>query len=116
MASARTGRARSVFVVIAFGVAGFRSVFSFFVENRLGDDIFFHGPVSEIEQTAAFAAKREVGVGRGVHRLAADWALIFHVGGAALNWIRWRSAWIVAALGRKRTGVGAARERKRRAE
>ena len=46
---------------------------------------------AKIEQAAAFAAKREVGVGRGVDRFAANWALIFHGGGAALDWIRWRS-------------------------
>src|SRR5579871_6282072 len=78
MASERTGRACSVLVVITFGLAGFRSVFSFFVEHRLGNHVFFRGPVSEVEQAAAVAAKREVRVDCGVHRLAADWALVFH--------------------------------------
>src|SRR5712692_11137674 len=33
---------------------------SFFVENRVGDHIFFAGPVAQVAVPAALAAKREV--------------------------------------------------------
>src|SRR5579872_79308 len=78
MASAKSGRAASGFVVIAFSLAGFRGFFSFLVEERFGNHVFFRSPVSQVHQPAALAAKREIRIDRGIHRLAANGAMVLH--------------------------------------
>src|SRR6266566_8529353 len=77
-ASANNGRATSGFAVITFSLVGFRSFFSFLVEERFGDHIFFRSPVPQVQQPAALAAKREIGMDRGIHRFAANRAMVLH--------------------------------------
>jgi hypothetical protein len=50
-----------------------------FVEYGFADYVFFAGPGAEVEEFAAFAAEREVGVGVGVRGLLANWTVVFHV-------------------------------------
>jgi hypothetical protein len=50
----------------------------FFVEDRVGNNIFFTGPVSEVKIAAACAAEGEVDVRLGVGRLLADGANVSH--------------------------------------
>jgi hypothetical protein len=49
-----------------------------FVKSRTGDFVFLGGPVAQIEEAAALAAKREVGVAFGIGGLLANRALVFH--------------------------------------
>src|ERR1700737_151141 len=49
-----------------------------FVEYGLRDDIMLAGPVAEVEQTAAFAAKRELGMLGRVRSCFADGAVVNH--------------------------------------
>jgi len=49
------------------------------VDGGLADDVFLAGPVAEVEELAAFAAKRKFRDGLGVRRLFADGAAEFHV-------------------------------------
>src|SRR6267143_4421627 len=91
MTSARRGFSRrasgvaaaSVFAVIRFvqikydGLAVAPGEF-FLVENRIGDDVFFAGPISQVAPTAALAAKRKIRVNRGVGLNFADGAFVFH--------------------------------------
>src|SRR6266850_178091 len=94
MTSARRGfsspasGAASVFAAIRFvqikddglGVAlgDFR-----FIENRIGDDVFFAGPVAQVALPAALAAKRKVCMNRGVGLDFTNGASVFH--GAAVS-------------------------------
>jgi hypothetical protein len=50
----------------------------FFVEDRIGNDILFTRPVSEVKIAAACAAEGKVGVRLGVGWLLADGAKVFH--------------------------------------
>jgi hypothetical protein len=50
----------------------------FFVKGRAGNFVFLGGPIAQIEQAAALAAKREVGVALGVGRFLADGTVVFH--------------------------------------
>ena len=61
---------RSVSFVIRFLAGIFRRGF---VDHRLADHVFLAGPVAQVEQLAALAAKGEFGVRVGVGGLAADW-------------------------------------------
>jgi hypothetical protein len=61
-----------------FSLLGFRSLFSFFVKERLGYHVFFGGPVSQVQQPATLAAKREIPVGLGIHGFAANRAVMLH--------------------------------------
>jgi hypothetical protein len=63
------------------GVIGIRQIHQFFVifvENGLGHDIFFRRPVSQIPRAAPLAAKREVGVVRGIRRRFANRTTVLH--------------------------------------
>src|SRR6516225_1408701 len=51
---------------------------SFLVEDRIGNDVFFAGPVSEVQVAAACTAEGEIGVRLGVGRFLADRAAVFH--------------------------------------
>src|SRR5215469_2214326 len=51
---------------------------SFFVEDRIGNDVLFAGPVSEVQVAAACTAEGEIGVRLGVGRFLADGAGVFH--------------------------------------
>src|SRR6516165_9727664 len=72
----------SVDGVIGFWLAlrrsalGFRSFF--LVENGIGDDVFFGGPVAKVEQPAALAAEGEFSVAGRIRGLFADGADVFH--------------------------------------
>src|ERR1700730_659312 len=51
------------------GVIGFGRIVGLvviFAENRLGNDIFFGGPVAEVAHAATLAAKRKIGVHLGI--------------------------------------------------
>ena len=50
-----------------------------FVYHWLADYVFLAGPGAEIEQFAALAAKRELGIRVRVGRLLANWTVEFHV-------------------------------------
>src|SRR6266850_3453791 len=50
----------------------------FLIENRVGDDVFFAGPISQVALPAALAAKRKVRMDRGVGLGFADGAFVFH--------------------------------------
>src|SRR5713226_5650304 len=71
--AAAGGAAASVFGLIR--VRFFRRRF---VNDRLGNDVAFGGPVAKIQQTAALAAKREVGMLGRVRGGFADWAVVRH--------------------------------------
>src|SRR5260370_34788466 len=49
-------------VVAVMGLGRIVGLVVIFAENGLGNDIFFGGPVAEVAQAAALAAKGEVGV------------------------------------------------------
>src|SRR5271165_3676764 len=49
-----------------------------FVEDGLGDQVFFRGPVAEVAVAAAFAAKREVAVHRRISRCFANRTFMKH--------------------------------------
>jgi hypothetical protein len=70
-------------LVITFSLVSFRSFVPFLVEKRLGDDVSLGGPVPEVQQAAALAAKREIRMNLGIHRLAANGAVMFHGGNDA---------------------------------
>src|SRR5271170_7876399 len=59
---------------------GFTRRFNFFefvfVEDGIGDHIFFRGPVAEVAVAAAFAAKREVAMHRRVCKRFANWTFM----------------------------------------
>ncbi len=48
------------------------------VERRFGDAIFFGGPVAEVQNAAAVAAKREVRMRLRIRRILASRAMPFH--------------------------------------
>src|SRR6267142_3799820 len=91
MTSARRGlssrvsgaAAASVFAVIRFvqikhdGLAVAPGEF-FLIENRIGDDVFFTGPISQVALPAALAAKRKILMNSGVGLNFADGAFVFH--------------------------------------
>src|ERR1700747_2185883 len=52
----------------------------FFVEDRIGNDVLFAGPVSEVKIAAACATEGEVSIRLGVGRFLADGAVVFHLG------------------------------------
>jgi hypothetical protein len=60
----------------AIAIGGF-----FFVEDGIGNDVLFAGPIPEVQIAAAFAAKGKVGVRLGVGGLLADGADVFHGSG-----------------------------------
>ena len=66
----------SVFAVIFVGVlVGAVEIFEeSIVYGGLADDVFLAGPVAEVEELAAFTAKRKFRDGRGVRGLFADGA------------------------------------------
>ena len=74
-ASAPDGTA-SVFSVIRVSVEVFGERF---VNHGLADHVFFAGPGAEVQQFAALAAEREVGVSARVGWLAANGTLKFHI-------------------------------------
>src|SRR6266446_5233050 len=94
MTSARRGfpspasAAASVFAVIRFvqikddGLAVAPGDFCL-IENRIGDDVFFAGPIAQVAFPAALAAKRKVRMNRGVGLNFADAAFVFHEIGAS---------------------------------
>src|SRR5215469_1557323 len=51
---------------------------SFLVEDRIGNDVLFAGPISEVQVAAACTAEGEIGVRLGVGRFLADRAAVFH--------------------------------------
>src|SRR5437764_6423314 len=60
---ARVGAGMSVVsVVVVIGIRQIDQLFVIFVENRLRDDIFLGGPISQIPVAAPLAAKREIGI------------------------------------------------------
>src|SRR5260370_2826146 len=61
-----------------FGLIRIRFFGRRFVNDRLGNDVAFGGPVAEIQKAAALAAKREVGMLGGVRGGFADWAMVRH--------------------------------------
>jgi hypothetical protein len=68
-----------VFEVEDYGFAGLVEFLEVvFVEDGVGDYIFFGGPVAEIAVAAALAAEREVGVLGGVGGSFADRAFMLH--------------------------------------
>src|SRR5271163_4186698 len=69
------------------------------VVGRIADDVFFAGPVAEVEEFAAFAAERKFRVGVGVRRLSADGAAEFH---AVKNTAKCRVMCMVVAESRAR--------------
>jgi len=66
----------SVFSVIRVSVEIFGEGF---VDNGFADYVFLAGPSAQIEQFAALAAERELGVRVRISRLLANWAMEFHV-------------------------------------
>src|SRR5438105_21914 len=77
MESASTGREASVFVIVALSLIRFRFV-PFLIEKGFRHHVFFRGPIPQVQQPATLAAKREFGIGRGVHRFAANGAVVLH--------------------------------------
>src|SRR6516165_9774848 len=51
---------------------------SFLVEDRIGNDVFFAGPISEVQVAAACTAEGEIGVHLGFGRFLADGAAVFY--------------------------------------
>jgi len=75
-----------VFEVEDYGFAGRVDFFEVvFVEDGVGDYVFFGGPVAEIAVSAALAAEGEIRVLQGVGGSFADWAFVLHVRGP---WVR----------------------------
>ena len=71
-----------VFEVEDYSFAGrFDFLDVIFVENGVGDYIFFGGPVAEVAVAAALAAEGEVGVLGRVGGSFADGAFVLHVRG-----------------------------------
>jgi len=69
----------SVLVVVIVVTGARVRVFVFrFVEDWIADYVFFARPVAEIEEAAAFAAERKIGVCFGVGRFVADGTAVFH--------------------------------------
>src|SRR5947209_4733549 len=62
----------------AFGFIRVRFFGRRFVNDRLGNNVAFGSPVAKIQQAAALAAKREVGMLGGVRGDFADWAVVRH--------------------------------------
>jgi hypothetical protein len=67
-------------LVITFSLVRLRSFVSFLVEERFGDNIFLRSPVSQVQKPAALAAKREIPIDVGIHRFAANGAIMLHGG------------------------------------
>src|SRR6266403_171354 len=73
--------AASIFAVIMFfqikddGVAAALDDF-FFIENRIGDDVLFAGPIAQVALPAALAAKGKVRMNRGVRLNFTDGAFV----------------------------------------
>jgi hypothetical protein len=65
-------------LVITFSLARLRSFVSFLVEERFGDNVFLRCPVSQVQKPAALAAKREIAIDVGIHRFAANGAIMLH--------------------------------------
>src|SRR5215472_4009874 len=51
---------------------------SLLVEDRIGNDVLFAGPISEVQVAAAGTAEGEIGARLGVSRFLADGAAVFH--------------------------------------
>src|SRR6266571_2136057 len=49
-----------------------------FIKDRLGDDVLFAGPVTQVLQTAALAAEGKMRVYRRIGRRFANWAFVRH--------------------------------------
>src|ERR1700733_2597531 len=59
---------------------GWRGIFrGVFVDHRLRDNVLFAGPITEIENAAALAAKWKISVGFRVGGLLADGTSVLHV-------------------------------------
>src|SRR4051812_33126919 len=67
-----------VSVVVVIGIRQIDQLFVIFVENRLRDDIFLSGPISQIPVAAPLAAKREIGILLGIRRSLTNWATMLH--------------------------------------
>src|SRR5580704_2929219 len=68
-------------LVFVHGLLFFWILFCFefaHVKNRFGYDVLLRGPVAEIADAAALAAKREVRASLGIGRRFANWAAMFH--------------------------------------
>src|SRR5208337_2627336 len=71
------------------GAIGFEDFF--FVEDRLGNDIFFRGPGAEIEEAATLRTEGEILMLCRVSWLLADGAAVFHIKGRVLPHTAWLS-------------------------
>src|SRR5208337_2969217 len=71
------------------GAIGFEDFF--FVEDRLGNDIFFRGPRAEIEEAAALRTEGKIRALCRVSWFLADGAAVFHVKGRLLPQTAWLS-------------------------
>src|SRR5260370_21208038 len=65
-------------VVAVMGLGRIVGLVVIFAENGLGNDIFFGGPVAEVAQAAALAAKGEVGVHFCIGSRLANRATMLH--------------------------------------
>jgi hypothetical protein len=65
-----------VLVLLGKAAISFRDVL--FVEYGVGDYVFLRSPRAEIEQPAAVAAKREIGVVAGVRGFLTDGTFMLH--------------------------------------
>src|SRR5271167_2959749 len=64
-------------VLVLLGQAAISFRYIFLVEYRVGNNIFFGSPVTEIVHPAAVAAEREFGVLLGIRGLFANGTLVF---------------------------------------
>jgi hypothetical protein len=64
-------------VLVLLGEAAIRFRDVLFVEDRIGDHVFFGSPGTEIEQSAAIAAERKIGVLNGIRGFFADGTFMF---------------------------------------
>jgi hypothetical protein len=67
-----------VFIFVGVVVAAIEIFEESIVDGGLADDVFLAGPVAEVEELAAFAAKRKFRNGDGVRGFFADGATEFH--------------------------------------
>src|SRR5262249_12132497 len=75
------GAASALVVIVIRWLRQFVQFPVIFIENGLGDDIFFRRPVAQVLQSASFAAKRKFSMNGGIGRRFADWAAMLHVSG-----------------------------------
>jgi hypothetical protein len=59
-----------------------------FLEDWRRHDVFFAGPVAQVDQSATFAAEGKIRVGFGVGGPATNWAMVLHGRLAAFAAIR----------------------------